>query len=61
VVVLDAKATTMQNSVNSGDLLTLDISPVRLDWFSSMACYLQFRWAFDTFDFYFISTEKTYF
>jgi len=26
--------------VASGDLLTLDISLVRLDWFSSTVCYL---------------------
>jgi len=32
-----------------GYLLTLDISHVRLDWFSSTACYLGFRWFVHTF------------
>ena len=59
LVILDVKVqqyTTV--SVISGDFLTLDVSLVRLDWFSSMVLYFRFRWLFHTFDFSFISTEK---
>jgi len=44
----------------TSDFLTLDITFVRLDWFSSTFFHLWFRWVFHTFDFCFISREKRY-
>jgi len=57
VVVLDVKLYRCRTfSVTTGDLLTLNISLERLEWFSSTVFYLWFRWVFRTFDFCFIAT-----
>jgi len=46
--------------MTSGDLLTLDISHVRLDWFLLRFVSSSFVGEFYTFDFCFISTEKRF-
>jgi len=62
VAVLDVKINQCGTfSVTSGDCLTLDISLVRLETFSSTIFYLWFRWVFHTFGFLFrFKSKKIY-